>query len=38
MFDPKYDKDDIDVTSKEYDNFWSKMLDAEDVVNYEDLC
>lgn len=37
MFDPE-DDEDLDVTSKEYDAFWSKMLEPDDVYNYEDFC
>ena len=31
------DDEDLDVTSKEFDSFWSKMLEPDDVYNYEDF-
>lgn len=30
--------EEIDVCDEEFDAFWDKMLDLEDVYNYEDLC
>lgn len=31
------DDEDLDVTSKEFDPFWSKMLEPDDIYNYEDF-
>ena len=36
-FGPEDDKD-LDVTSKEFDSFWSKMLEPDDAYSYEDFC